>query len=160
MGWCWDRGKRMQSPATSRPFLCSWTCWRLLWMPYRGRVDPSLPCTTVFAEHEWQAMYEFVHKSPVVPEQPPSKRRHCWWPIWAVSWRANPTDNLASKSCGVAGAVCMTYPKPAMIQFLVGAALAHNDKSPPAGGIWSSPLFRSGMTGNQERVGPFGPTLS
>ena len=76
--------------------LANVVAWRLLWMTYRGRVDPSLPCATVFAEHEWQAMYAFVHKSPAIPEQPPSLQE-------ATLWVAKLGGFLARKSDGQPG---------------------------------------------------------
>jgi hypothetical protein len=70
--------------------------WRLLWMTYLGRVDPNLPCTAVFADHEWQALYAFVHKSPVVPEQFPSLQE-------AILWVAKLGGFLARESDGSPG---------------------------------------------------------
>lgn len=37
--------------------------WRLCWMTYIARHDPDAPCTTVLADHEWQALYTFIHKT-------------------------------------------------------------------------------------------------
>lgn len=48
--------------------------WRLLWLTYEARVRPEEPCTVVFAEHEWQALYCTVHRTAVAPAEPPSLR--------------------------------------------------------------------------------------
>lgn len=48
--------------------------WRLLWLTYEARVRPEEPCSVVFAEHEWQALYCTVHRTRRPPEKPPSLR--------------------------------------------------------------------------------------
>jgi hypothetical protein len=45
--------------------------WRILSMTMLGRSCPDMPCTAVFDEEEWQAVYRVVHRSPP-PEAPPS----------------------------------------------------------------------------------------
>jgi hypothetical protein len=45
-----------------------------LWLTYEARVRPEEPCSVVFAEHEWQALYCTVHRTTVVPAEPPTLR--------------------------------------------------------------------------------------
>lgn len=45
--------------------------WRILLLTKLGREVPDLPCTCVFEEYEWKALYCFVHKTPELPEKEP-----------------------------------------------------------------------------------------
>ena len=76
--------------------LANVVAWRLLWMTYLGRIDPDLPCTAVLADHEWQALYAFIHKSSAVSEQPPPLQD-------AILWVAKLGGFLARKSDGQPG---------------------------------------------------------
>lgn len=44
--------------------------WRVLYLTYLNRTCPDLPCTTVFADDEWQPVWRIVRKSPP-PAVPP-----------------------------------------------------------------------------------------
>ena len=49
--------------------------WRILFLTTVGRDTPDLPCTVVFDEQEWKALWVFVYKSPEkIPQDPPSLR--------------------------------------------------------------------------------------
>lgn len=48
--------------------------WRLLWLTYEARANPDLPCDTVLAVCEWQALCATISKNPTPPAQPPSLR--------------------------------------------------------------------------------------
>lgn len=54
--------------------LMSIVAWRLFWMSHINRQYPAASCTTVLAEHEWQALYSRLHKTTLLPERPPSVR--------------------------------------------------------------------------------------
>jgi hypothetical protein len=54
--------------------VCCVVAWRLLWLTYQARQTPDEPCTTVFAMHEWQALYCSVYRTPVPPAEAPSLR--------------------------------------------------------------------------------------
>ena len=46
--------------------------WRIYYLTMLGRETPDLPCTVFFKDVEWKALYCYIRKSPVLPEQPPS----------------------------------------------------------------------------------------
>lgn len=49
--------------------------WRIVHLTMLGRQTPDLPCTVFFEEHEWKALYAFVHRSRAkVPTQAPPLR--------------------------------------------------------------------------------------
>ena len=48
--------------------------WRILHLTKLGRETPEAPCTAVLEDHEWKALYAFVHQTPQVPPAPPSVR--------------------------------------------------------------------------------------
>lgn len=49
--------------------------WRILYLTTVGRETPDLPCTTVFEDYEWKAIWVFVHRSrDNIPSEPPSLR--------------------------------------------------------------------------------------
>jgi hypothetical protein len=45
--------------------------WRVLYLTYLNRTVPEVPCTVVFSEEEWQALWAVVNKSRR-PGEPPS----------------------------------------------------------------------------------------
>ena len=46
--------------------------WRLLWLTYEARENPDSPCDRVLETYEWQALYCYSHKTPVLPITTPS----------------------------------------------------------------------------------------
>lgn len=46
--------------------------WRLMYITYLSRILPDLPCTKVFVESEWQALYCYANETPTPPSKPPS----------------------------------------------------------------------------------------
>jgi hypothetical protein len=46
--------------------------WRLLCVTYEARLEPEAPCTVVLENHEWQALYCMVNKTPNIPDNPPT----------------------------------------------------------------------------------------
>ncbi len=53
--------------------------WRLLWLTYQSRRAPHLPCTVALQTHEWQALYCYIHKTPMPPDAPPSLYQATRW---------------------------------------------------------------------------------
>jgi hypothetical protein len=51
--------------------LDSLVAWRIQLLTMLGRQVPDLPCDVVFEEHEWKALYCFVHKTTEPPATPP-----------------------------------------------------------------------------------------
>jgi len=45
--------------------------WRIQLLTILGREVPDLPCDVAFEEHEWKALYCFVHKTTEPPATPP-----------------------------------------------------------------------------------------
>lgn len=45
--------------------------WRILYMTRLGRQAPELPCTVVFEDYEWKALYQYFHPNEPLPTQPP-----------------------------------------------------------------------------------------
>jgi hypothetical protein len=48
--------------------------WRVVHLIKRGRDTPDVPCTVSFEDHEWKALWSFVHQTPQLPAEPPSLR--------------------------------------------------------------------------------------
>jgi len=46
--------------------------WRLLWLTYEARLNPTQPCDGVLETYEWQSLCATVNQNPIPPEQPPS----------------------------------------------------------------------------------------
>ena len=59
--------------------LANVVAWRLLWLTYLGRVAPALPCTVALEDYEWQALYCFIHKTALLPPQPPPLQHVLRW---------------------------------------------------------------------------------
>lgn len=76
--------------------LANVVAWRLLWQTYLGRIEGTLPCTAVLAEYEWQALYSFIHKTAVIPNEIPSLAQ-------TIRWIAQLGGFLGRKSDGQPG---------------------------------------------------------
>lgn len=50
--------------------LYSVVAYRIMWMLYLARVDPDLPCTAVFGDAEWRALYYTTHDGAAPPDNP------------------------------------------------------------------------------------------
>lgn len=70
--------------------------WRLFWLTHINRQQPEAPCTTILAEHEWQALYCRVQKTTQLPPQPPTVQQ-------AVRWIAKLGGFLGRKGDGEPG---------------------------------------------------------
>jgi len=46
--------------------------WRIFHLVHLSRQHPELPCTVYFDDDHWKALYCFVHRTPIVPETPPT----------------------------------------------------------------------------------------
>lgn len=46
--------------------------WRIIFLTKLGRQVPDLPCSVVFQEYEWKALYCFVHHTTELPEKEPT----------------------------------------------------------------------------------------
>lgn len=46
--------------------------WRILLLTKLGREVPELPCSVVFEEYEWKALYSYIHKTTEMPEKEPT----------------------------------------------------------------------------------------
>lgn len=44
--------------------------WRILHLRHLSRVDPHLPCTVYFAEHEYEALYAVTQRGKALPKHP------------------------------------------------------------------------------------------
>jgi len=58
--------------------LLSAVALRLLWMTYSARINGDAPCTVVFTELEWQALYRY-HKRTSPPDAPPTLAETVLW---------------------------------------------------------------------------------
>jgi len=70
--------------------------WRLLWQTYLSRVGSDLPCTVVLTQDEWKALYNFIHKTALLPQQVPTLGQ-------ATAWIAKLGGFLGCKSDGQPG---------------------------------------------------------
>jgi hypothetical protein len=70
-----DRAIRLKRYLT----LQSVVAWRLFWLTWMNRRYPEAPCTTVLAEHEWQALYCHHHRTTLLPSQQPTVRQVVRW---------------------------------------------------------------------------------
>lgn len=46
--------------------------WRILLLTRLGREVPNLPCSVVFEEYEWKALYRFVQQTTELPDKEPT----------------------------------------------------------------------------------------
>jgi hypothetical protein len=53
--------------------------WQVLYLTMVGRETPSMPCTAVLEQDEWQALYCFIHQVSTPPATPPVLRDVTRW---------------------------------------------------------------------------------
>lgn len=72
---------RLQTAERLFPFIAlkSVIAWRLHWMTFINRHEPTTACTVVLAEHEWQALYIRIHRTTALPDTPPTARQAVRW---------------------------------------------------------------------------------
>ena len=76
--------------------LYSIIAWRILYATMLARTDPTLPCTVVLTQEEWQALYCNIQRVPEPASTPPTLAE-------AVVWIARLGGFLARKSDGAPG---------------------------------------------------------
>lgn len=71
---CRIEKRQLQSAEALRNLLAidSIVAWRIHLLTMLGRRMPDLPCDVVFEEHEWKALYCYVHHTRTPPARPPS----------------------------------------------------------------------------------------
>lgn len=65
--------------------------WRLLWCTRLGRTCPELPCTVVYTDAEWRALYLIMEHEPP-PATPPTLRTMTHWIARCGGFLARPSD--------------------------------------------------------------------
>lgn len=53
--------------------------WRLLYLTYVARVDPTAPCIRFLSDSEWKALFCQIHRTNRLPETPPSIATALLW---------------------------------------------------------------------------------
>jgi hypothetical protein len=76
--------------------LMSVVAWRLHWLTYINRCDPTLPCSVALTPPEWQALYLRIHKTTAFPEELPTVHQ-------AIRWIAQLGGFLGRKADGEPG---------------------------------------------------------
>ena len=91
---------RLQTAARLQNYiaLMSVMAWRLQWLTYINRTNPTAPCTTVLTTIEWQALYMRIHKTSALPKSLPSAGQ-------VIRWIAQLGGFLGRKSDGEPGIV-------------------------------------------------------
>ena len=81
-----------------RPMLALFSiiAWRLFWLTFLARTDPSAPATSMLAPHELAALYTFLHKQPMPDALRPTV-------LQATRWLAQLGGFLARKNDGFPG---------------------------------------------------------
>ncbi len=53
--------------------------WRIHWLTNVQCTEPTLPCTTVLADHEWRALYALATRLATAPAEVPSVEQVVIW---------------------------------------------------------------------------------
>ena len=72
---------RLETAERLYPFIAlkSIIAWRLHWLTYVSRHEPEVACSTILAEHEWQALYMRIHRTSTFPSVPPTVYEAVRW---------------------------------------------------------------------------------
>jgi hypothetical protein len=74
--------------------------WRLFMITLVARTDPTTPCSTLLADHEWKVLFRKATRNQPLPKQPP-----CIGDV--VTWVAKLGGYLARKSDGPPGTLTL-----------------------------------------------------
>jgi hypothetical protein len=74
--------------------------WRLFMITLIARTDPTVPCSTLLADHEWKVLYLKTNKNKTVPKKPP-----CIGDV--IIWMAKLGGYLARRSDGPPGTITL-----------------------------------------------------
>lgn len=68
--------------------------WRLLYCTRLGRACPDLPCTVLYTEAEWRALYSIMEQEapPTAPAQPPTLQTMTHWIAQCGGFLGRPGD--------------------------------------------------------------------
>jgi len=59
--------------------LFSMIAWRIHWLTNMQRIEPTLPCTTALADHEWRALYALATRLATEPSEVPTVEQVIIW---------------------------------------------------------------------------------
>lgn len=78
---CRIEHRRLKNFARLQPCIAlfSMIAWRIHWLTYVQRVEPTLSCTTVLADHEWRALYALATRSTAEPPEVPTVEQVVVW---------------------------------------------------------------------------------
>jgi hypothetical protein len=65
--------------------------WRLLWCTRLGRACPDLPCTVIYTDAEWRALY-LIREQEEPPATPPTLREMTHWVAQCGGFLGRPSD--------------------------------------------------------------------
>jgi hypothetical protein len=74
----------------------SMAAMRIMQMVYQSRIAPEVSCEVILTKGQWAAMYVLIHKTPSIPDQPPTLAQ-------AVAWIGKLGGHLGRKSDGPPG---------------------------------------------------------
>jgi hypothetical protein len=74
--------------------------WRVLFLTTQSRYTPNAPASAYFAEHEWKALYCYIHRTNELPAQAPDLRQ-------TVRWIAQLGGFLGRKGDGTPGPITL-----------------------------------------------------
>jgi hypothetical protein len=80
--------------------IMSIVAWRLFMITLVARTDPTTPCSTLLAEHEWKVLFLKTNRNKPLPRKPPSIGD-------TVIWVAKLGGYLARKSDGPPGTITL-----------------------------------------------------
>jgi hypothetical protein len=78
---CRIEHRRLKNFARLQPCIAlfSMIAWRIHWLTNVQRIDPTLPCTIVLADHEWRALYALATRLATEPSEVPTVEQAVIW---------------------------------------------------------------------------------
>lgn len=78
---CRIEHRRLKNFARLQPCIALFSiiAWRIHWLTNVQRIDPTLPCTTALAEHEWRALYTLATRLATEPSEVPTVGQVVIW---------------------------------------------------------------------------------
>ncbi len=52
---------------------------RIMQLVYQSRQTPKVSCEVVLTKEQWLVLYMLIHKTPVLPDKPPTLAEAVYW---------------------------------------------------------------------------------
>ena len=68
-----------QGSSLQKRYMCTADAMRIMQLVYQSRQTPKVSCEVVLTKEQWLVLYMLIHKTPVLPDKPPTLAEAVYW---------------------------------------------------------------------------------